>query len=350
MPEQTTSPTGSSPPSHSVSPGAIAGIVVGVVALLLLLAAFFWHRRQIAQKTQVATHTPFVNRTPPEIEPKRASLNTSSPASTAAASSVPQRQALNPPREKVGLLFSNQNEGSGGNSRRRWRSSLFELPGNRVVRAQSRMPPPRTLPSEGGGNNLTSAATSDAGASLPLLAVNTNANTQFAGSRVQGNDGDNITIPDTILSPLSGPESHITESAIPPSTVPPSLPPPVPIVPEAGSSSPSASPNAQNLPQKASFQGPHSGTTSSLPISTSPPPSASVSPSSASRVNTAVLLRELAGLRDQVRHLTDLHRGGGGGGLYAAGETELHDPPPEYVGRGSGESSRVTSEPTNEQD
>jgi hypothetical protein len=207
------------------------------------------------------------------------------------------------------------------------------------------MAPPGTAPSEGESDVARSTGTDDPGtagahnavqfAPLPPLSTNPNTHPQLTESRVQRNDRDGIAVPATTFSGL---ESHITESTIPPSTVPENLP----HIPEASTSSPSSSPRTQHIQdrEKSSFQGPHSGTATSLPLSAStiPPPSTSP-PSGTSEVNTHVLLQELAGLRDQVRHLTELHHGGGG--VYAAGEAVPHEPPPEYVGRDSDEESEA---------
>jgi len=318
------SSTRSSPPSQSISPGAIAGTVVGVVALLSLLAAFFWHRRQKTQKSQATTRTSFVDPIPRAIEPKHALLDASScPTSTAAVSLVAQRQKRSLTQKKNGLPFLSPNEDLGRNSWRRWKSPLFGLASNHVVRAESKRQPPMELPSEEEAGNPTSALTGYAGASPPSLALNTYSYTQLAGSR-RGRD--NGAILETMSPPISGPEPHIEESTVPPFIVP-SLPPPVSVAPEASTSSPSPSPNVRHVPVKASFQGMHSSTTLSLPTAT-------ISPPSPSGGNTALLLRELAGLCDQILHLTSLHSGGGG--LDAVGEAEPHDPPPDYVGRGYG--------------
>lgn len=308
--------------------------------------AFVWYRRRKARRDDIG-HTPYVNPKPEPVEAKEDKhVAPISPISAAAASPVPEPRVQAAPREKVRLPFTNQNEGPGSYLRNGWRSSLFELPGNRVIRAQSRIPPPGTAVSE--GDVVTSTAASSTGdpaihpairfTSPPPHPRDTDTHPQLTGSRVEQHDRVSAAVPRNPFPLVPGPESHITESTEPPDSVPDAIPP----LPEATAPSPSSSPRPENVRdrEKATFQGPHSGTSSSLPLSAStvPPPSSS-SPSSASEIPNHILLRELAGLRDQVRHLTELHRGDGG--AYSAEEVDPHEPPPEYVGRDSDEESGI---------
>ncbi|KIM29365.1 hypothetical protein M408DRAFT_328980 [Serendipita vermifera MAFF 305830] len=338
------SPTPQLSSSSSTGPGAgvIAGIVVGVIAAIALIAAaFVWYRRRVSRVARQSTGpSPFTTETGAQPGDKRSeqvtSITSGGEPDPAVASPTSRPTPRTSPREKVGMLFSNRNEDPGNNSRSRWRTSLFELPGHRVVRAQSGLPP-GAAPVEWEGESNTPIGVQP---SAPLALGTSSPEPQRRET--------------TVLSPISGSESRFTESTEPPSTVLSS--PPVrehALSSVASSSSPERGAPARTAKatthEKSQFHGRNnSGTGSSLnPTASSiPPPSMSPPSSSASGgVNTSLLLQENAMLRDQVRHLAALQRTGGGvggvgGSLYDEGRSDYHEPPPEYVGRDSDEESR----------
>ncbi|KAG8856557.1 hypothetical protein FRB91_000610 [Serendipita sp. 411] len=299
--DSSNSPSSSSSSSKPPIGAIVGGVVGGVVILLLVIGLLIWRRRRNAPHGLV------------HATPGEASIQPDGSRGRVLDINGDRREKVIVPE-----LDSPSHEPTGG----RWRSSLFQLPGHRVLNANTRYeegrdatplqrlpsasasslrngsPPPRSLPATHQGTLLSTGT------------ANTNA--QQPSSIERGDAG--------------------THSSAPPSTVITSVSSPAPIstpAPSNEKSTPREESGTGSLPSatetgsfSASAVDPRATTSSGLPM-------------------TAALLQELAGLREQVRHLTEIqHRNLLGGSVYSDGN-DPHEPPPEYVGRDSDERSRV---------
>lgn len=355
-----TTPNGSTPPSTSSSSssnpptGAIAGGVVGGVLLLVALGLAFWfiRRRRRAKQREAELVLPSGEK----IEPSKPD-----PEQMVIPNKLDGERRSPRGRDLDGLRKAGFDAGSPASIENHARTSLFELPGHRVVHLTSDV--------DVGASTAVDTASDRSRGRAPFIIPTGERRIDGAHRSGIGSAGDpsvpaSVTT-GTLMSQSVAPES-INTFPLDHSSQVESLSgggrADSSVLPLSSTLGPTPSSAQNDLSRKdgprrqGTQQGPHqSDTKSPVPSGTGSIGATDASPTnftvmtsgSSDRVtstarsdttNTSALLQELAGLREQVRQLAQLH---GRNGPYD--QPHPDDPPPEYEGRDSDEETDLQS-------